>query len=93
MVFSSTVLSRLRKRELIELPEQLAHRRHPRRIELVDRSGIHRNTDTAGLGVYTEWCLEQVVAVFGHLRVKSWVRVLEHDILLGGVQRLTKRRI
>ena len=37
----------------------------------------------ASLGVDTEWCLQQVVHLLGHLYIQAWVCTHKYNVLLG----------
>lgn len=77
--------SSLWKGELIEFVQELTDSRHPFRIKLVDRPGIHRHADATRLRVNTERRLQQMVSVFRDLRVEARIRVLQHDIFFGRI--------
>jgi len=49
--------------QLVELAQQQTHSRHALGPEVVYRAWVDGNADSAYLGVHTEGCLEQAIAV------------------------------
>ena len=68
---------------LIQLPQQLLHRRHPHRVEAINLCRIDRYTHAPRLRVDTEGGFEEMVAVLGDLGIEAGVGVLEDDVLEG----------
>jgi len=50
-------------------------------VELFCSLWIKRDTDFTSLGMYTEWCFQQVIHSFGNIYIQPWVCVLEHNFL------------
>ena len=73
----------LPRARLIQLPQQLLHRRHPHRVERLNFRRIHRHAHAPCLRVDAEGGFVEMVAVLGDLGIETGVGVLEDDVLEG----------
>ena len=87
------VLAGVRVLGFVQFTEELADGGHLLRIKLIDRAWVDGHAHAAGLGVYAERRLEQVVAVLRDLRVEPWVRVLDDDVLQRGLVQALRGRV
>jgi hypothetical protein len=71
---------RVRRGQAVELDKQLANMRHILGVKLLDVFRVDGDTDATCSGMNTEWRLEQMVAVLGHLGIDTGVGVLQDNI-------------